>query len=222
MTPASPTKRPGGRTARNTQAVRKAVLDLILEGHRPILVSDVATRAGVHATTLYRRWGSAEALVLEIAVERLGASSEIRSSGNLRDDLLAYAARLAHGTKGSEGSALLHAVVAACAANQAEAGLGLQHVRRRGLEVQAMLDRHPGCGMTLDDIFDGLVAPIYMRVLFGFGDIPQAHLEHLVSRLLAAQSRLKETSESRGRSPQRPKRECATHTSDKGAKRRGR
>jgi len=178
-------KRPGGRTARNRRAVHDAVLGLILEDRGRIQVADIAARSGVHPTTIYRRWGTVEALVLEVAVDRLGAASEVPPTGSLRDDLLAYATRLNEGTHGADGLALLHAVVTASAANRGQ-DHGFLHVRRRGIEIQAMLDRHPDTSVTLENVFDGILAPIYMRVLFDLGDIAASYLEDLVDRLLSA------------------------------------
>ncbi|MFE3903268.1 TetR/AcrR family transcriptional regulator, partial [Streptomyces sp. NPDC059153] len=51
-------RRPGGRTAR----IRKQVLDAVLSelgehGYDGLTTDTVAARAGVHRTTVYRRWG---------------------------------------------------------------------------------------------------------------------------------------------------------------------
>lgn len=65
--PAAParTPRPGGRTARNSRAVAQAVLELLSEGKTDFALQDVAARAGVHRTTLFRRWPDRAALVAE-------------------------------------------------------------------------------------------------------------------------------------------------------------
>lgn len=62
--------RPGGRTARTKEVVFEAVAALIAErGYGNIAMTDIAERAGVAATSLYRRWGDVRVLVLEVAVE---------------------------------------------------------------------------------------------------------------------------------------------------------
>jgi hypothetical protein len=59
-------------------------------------------------------------------------------------------------------------------------------LRARRDDMQAMLDRAPRCRLRSDDLFDGILAPIYLRVLFGFGAPKPARLEQLVDRLIAA------------------------------------
>ena len=66
-------RRPGGRTARTRRAVLEAtVAELAAHGYGALTVERVATRAGVHKTTLYRRWGGKQGLVAE-AVEGFAA-----------------------------------------------------------------------------------------------------------------------------------------------------
>lgn len=55
------TQRPGGRTERTRVAVLMATLDELAErGYAGLTVEAVAARSGVHKTTVYRRWASAE------------------------------------------------------------------------------------------------------------------------------------------------------------------
>ena len=53
------TTRPGGRTARTGAAVLAAAIEeLSARDYADISVESIAARAGVHKTTVYRRWGS--------------------------------------------------------------------------------------------------------------------------------------------------------------------
>src|SRR3954469_11431266 len=64
--------RPGGRSARNKAAVFEAAATLLAErGHEAVTMTDIAGRAGLAATSLYRRWGDVRALMMEVAVEKL-------------------------------------------------------------------------------------------------------------------------------------------------------
>ena len=64
--------RPGGRSARNKAAVFEAAAALLAErGHESISMTDIAERAGMASTSLYRRWGDVRALMMEVAVEKL-------------------------------------------------------------------------------------------------------------------------------------------------------
>ena len=58
--------RPGGRTARTKDAVFEAVASLVSErGHAAVSMTDIADRAGVAVTSLYRRWGDVRVLTME-------------------------------------------------------------------------------------------------------------------------------------------------------------
>ncbi|QNE74405.1 TetR family transcriptional regulator [Streptomyces finlayi] len=83
-------RRPGGRTARTRAAVRDAVLTGLTEhGYPGLSVEYVAERSGVHKTTLYRRWGGLEGLVVD-ALDLAGEDSwKPPETGSLRDDLRA-------------------------------------------------------------------------------------------------------------------------------------
>jgi hypothetical protein len=48
----------------------------------------------VHATTIYRRWGTAESLILDVAVEDVNVQSPIPVTGDLERDLTTYVRRL--------------------------------------------------------------------------------------------------------------------------------
>ena len=61
---ASTSSRPGGRSAKVRDAVYTAVGQLMGEG-AAVTVPAVAQRAGVNATSVYRRWGDIETLLEE-------------------------------------------------------------------------------------------------------------------------------------------------------------
>ena len=49
--------RPGGRSARVRAGVLAAARELVAEqGYEPVSIEQIAARAGVHKTTVYRRW----------------------------------------------------------------------------------------------------------------------------------------------------------------------
>src|SRR4051794_10052029 len=90
--------RPGGRTARNKAAVFEAAAALLAErGHEAVTITDIAERAGVAATSLYRRYGDIRALIMEVAVERLTRERPLPDTGSLRGDLRGWARAIATG-----------------------------------------------------------------------------------------------------------------------------
>src|SRR5690242_10569479 len=97
-------RRPGGRSARVRAAVHQAVTDLIAErGYGNFTVGEVAARAGVADTSVYRRWGNLEALLMDVAITWLTTQSPIPDTGSLAGDLRAYAANVARDVAGPDG-----------------------------------------------------------------------------------------------------------------------
>src|SRR5688572_33420223 len=83
-----PRPRPGGRSARVRSAVLEATLELLAErGYDGAEVPEVARRAGVHPTTVYRRWGTKSRLVGEALLERSRPLTPTPDTGSLRPDL---------------------------------------------------------------------------------------------------------------------------------------
>jgi AcrR family transcriptional regulator len=83
-----PRARPGGRSARVRAAVLAATLEVLAErGFEGLELPDVARRAGVHASSVYRRWGSKRRLVGEALLERGSPLSPTPDTGELRTDL---------------------------------------------------------------------------------------------------------------------------------------
>jgi AcrR family transcriptional regulator len=85
-----PVRRTGGRSAR----VRAAVIDATLTGLRTrglddLSITQIAQRAGVHPTTIYRRWGGRSNLALDAVLSETEAEIPAPDTGSLRGDLLA-------------------------------------------------------------------------------------------------------------------------------------
>ncbi|MCE7003673.1 TetR/AcrR family transcriptional regulator [Kibdelosporangium philippinense] len=85
----SPVRRPGGRSAHvRTSVLDAGLAELVDVGFHALSLEGIAKRAGVNKTTLYRRWESKEALMLDAIRERAAARVPIPDTGSLRDDLL--------------------------------------------------------------------------------------------------------------------------------------
>jgi AcrR family transcriptional regulator len=88
-------RRPGGRSARVRAAVLDATLELLLtHGLEGLKVAEIAARAGVHETSIYRRWGTRENLLIDALLEAT-EGLRVPDTGSLREDLIAYARDLA-------------------------------------------------------------------------------------------------------------------------------
>src|SRR5215217_7972937 len=85
-------KRPGGRSALVQAQVRTALEQLVAEqGREQVTVPAVAERAGVSASSIYRRWGDISGLLSETATRRLDPNRPLPNTGSLRQDLVAWA-----------------------------------------------------------------------------------------------------------------------------------
>lgn len=81
-------RRPGGRSALVSGKVRAATLALLEEvGYDGLQLTDVAARAGVNRTTLYRRWPSKPQLVAELVGELADEQVPNADTGSLTTDL---------------------------------------------------------------------------------------------------------------------------------------
>lgn len=178
--------RPGGRSARVREAVMAAAQELLLEkGPHGVTIPEVAQRAGVAVTSLYRRWGDVSALLMDLAVERLTTERPLPDTGALDGDLKAWAISIATGLRAPEGSAFFRALIST--AQGGEDVERTQALGRRLLQIQAMLDRARARGETTptaDVVIDHLLAPLYLRALLGMPR-DDADAVALVDRLLA-------------------------------------
>ncbi|GAA2214790.1 TetR/AcrR family transcriptional regulator [Nonomuraea monospora] len=180
-------RRPGGRSARVRAAVHQAVTELVGErGYGNFTIGDIAARAGVADTSLYRRWGNLQALLSDVLLARLNKQSPMPDTGSLAGDLRTYAAAVAREVTGPDGLALVRLAVAL----SGEGRQGLQArdalLADRRRQLQAMLDRARDRGEEPPDaleVLDHVLAPIYMRVLFDAGPLTPEYLDGLVDRL---------------------------------------
>lgn len=160
-------RRPGGRSARVRDAVYTAVGQLVGEGQRDTMtIPQVAERAGVNPTSIYRRWGSIEALLEEVAVAALTQDEPLPDTGTIAGDLQAWAAIIADDIGRPARIVYLRAMVSARSVlvdscpcwdlriRQAEQMI--ERARRRG-------ERAP----TPRQVVDHVIAPLYHHAVFG-------------------------------------------------------
>ena len=69
-------------------AVHRAVEELVAESpSADLTMPTIAARAGVHPTTVYRRWGSLADLLAEVATSRFSGDIVVPDTGTLEGDL---------------------------------------------------------------------------------------------------------------------------------------
>jgi AcrR family transcriptional regulator len=179
--------RPGGRTARTKGAVFEAVAALVAErGHAAVSMTDIADRAGVAATSLYRRWGDVRVLIMEVATEQLMREHPLPDTGTLAGDLRKWARKIAAGLRDPAGSSFFQALVATAMPGDQRGKMRPAAMQSRLDQIETMLERARRRGEkppALADVMDHLLAPLYVRALFGT-PASDAFAEKLVERLM--------------------------------------
>ena len=182
MSEAAVRSRPGGRSARVRQSVLDATLTLLVErGLDRVTVADIAKCAGVHETSVRRRWRTRENLVCDALLNYSEVHLPIPDTGSLREDLAAFASELATYLTTPLGRALLHAM-ATIGEDPALAEARSAFWQTRYELASAMIERAVARG-ELPATVDGrlalaaLIAPLNFRALVTAerldGDLPR-------------------------------------------------
>ncbi|MFI0805384.1 TetR/AcrR family transcriptional regulator [Amycolatopsis lurida] len=104
-------RRPGGRTARVRARILAATVELIArDGVSGFRYEEVADRAGVHKTSIYRNWPERDELVIEALSRHADRQVPFADTVDLRADLVEFLLTLAGELETPVGRALLHAV----------------------------------------------------------------------------------------------------------------
>lgn len=169
---AQPRERPGGRSARITSAVRSAVLAALLEhGVNGLQIEDIAARAGVNKSTIYRRWGTRERLLADALSESSGQQIPVPDTGRVRGDLVALALRVRDTVAAPATRTLMSALAAG---NHAELDdVGRRFWRTRLTAARPVVERgiargELAAGTDPDELIVHIVGPIWFAV-FGPG-----------------------------------------------------
>ncbi|GGM22853.1 TetR-like C-terminal domain-containing protein [Promicromonospora citrea] len=179
--------RPGGRSARVRAAVHGAALELAAEGAAEALtIPTIAQRAGVHPTTVYRRWGTVAELLADVSASRFAGDLVVPDTGDLRADLDRYAAGLAKDLTDPDTLALVRATVGI----GGEQGAAVCRSEREN-QLVAILERDRARGNEppgIEETTDAILAPLYYRAVFTNFPLDPAWVHGLVERLLADQT----------------------------------
>jgi AcrR family transcriptional regulator len=190
---AKPAKtRPGGRSARVRSAVLAAALEeLAAVGYAAFSVDGVAERAGVHKTTVYRRWVDRDNLLLEAMLERGREQVPVPDTGSVRTDLLEFGRAVVAGVKAPEVEAALRAVAAigdpASPIAKASRAFWAARLNLAGQIVDRAIARgeiRPGVDPGV--VVEAIIAPIYFRLLLSRDKLDRRFVERLTESALAA------------------------------------
>lgn len=163
--------RPGGRTARVRAAVLRAAGDVLAEqGFGHLDLTDIAHRAVVGKTTVYRRWGTVAGLVSDLLAEMAEESLPRTETGTLLGDLTANA-RLVRDTLADPRQGALFKAVIAAATGDADTAAALHRFYAIRVEewapcVRQAVDRgEVPAGTDPHEVIRAVSAPLYYRLL---------------------------------------------------------
>jgi AcrR family transcriptional regulator len=187
-------QRPGGRSARIRAAILDATLDLLAEGsYDGLRIDEVAARAGVNKTTVYRRWPTKAELVADAIRARSQEHVRIPDTGSLEGDLRGLARAVAANIGGTVGESVTKTLVAA-AATAEEVATGAASFWAERIELataiveravaRGELDRRADAGLVIES----LIGPLYVRLLLT-GEPVTRSLADRVATLTAAGAR---------------------------------
>ncbi|MEU2376159.1 TetR/AcrR family transcriptional regulator [Streptomyces misionensis] len=176
--------RPGGRSARVQASVHAAVRELVAEnGRETLTVPQVAQRAGVTPSTIYRRWGDLQELLSDVAVERLRPDTAPGDHGSLLSDLTSWAEQFLDEMSSPTGRAYIRDALL----GDPDGGNAGQCSAYAAEQIDAVLARAAGRGEPTpgtEAVIDHVVAPLMYRILFRPDGLDSAYARRLVTAVL--------------------------------------
>ncbi|MFI1003284.1 TetR/AcrR family transcriptional regulator [Streptomyces galbus] len=186
------TVRPGGRTARVRAAVLRAAGDAMAErGFAHLDLADIARRAEVGKTTVYRRWGSVTGLVADLLTDMAEQSLPRTENGSLLDDLKANARLVQRTLTDPRQGALFKAVIAAATSDARTAEALHRFYETRVEEWAPCVQQAVGRGELPEDtdpheVIRAVSAPLYYRFLTTGDHLDEATADRAAEAAAAA------------------------------------
>lgn len=180
--------RSGGRNARVLRSIERATVDELVErGYAGLTIESIAARAGVHRTTIYRRWPDRRALVLHALLGLTRDELPIPDTGDFVRDMVVFGEALNEYLARPYVRTIL---ATAITATEDFAELCEQFWSRRLMRARDIVRRARERGEVASDCresvpIDMLAGPIYMRRLIQDDPMSGAEIEEMV-RLITA------------------------------------
>jgi len=153
-------------------------------------IAEVAATAGVHETSIYRRWGRKHALIRDACLHHADVSRPMPDTGSLRSDLIALLDGLVATLSSPEGRTVL---VLSLSQHPHVVAARRRYWQRRFELVRALFAKAVARGdfpRHADPIeaIETLIAPVYLRALVTGEPLHGWPTKAMVDRILAAYS----------------------------------
>lgn len=178
------------RSSEVDASVLDAVLALIGEvGIGSMSVDEVAARAGVSKASIYRRWSSKEAMVIDALGSTVGTFESI-DTGDTASDLRAYTVELARRFRDGQAGDVLPHLISAAHTDPALADTFRAFVANRRRPALTIIARGIERGdlegdLDADTVVDLLIGPLMYRRLVGNSPIDAGFVDDVLAAALA-------------------------------------
>ena len=168
----TPAGRP--RDARATEAILRAALELGAEqGFDGLTIEGIAARAGVGKTTIYRRWPSVWAIVVEAVLADVTQISPVLERATARESFTVSMKLVAKAFRGKNGKLLRPLIGRAQFDDSLRAAISdswLNERRKlsRELVLRGIESGELRAGLDPDTVLDALYGPLYHRLLLPY------------------------------------------------------
>jgi len=187
---ATPRLRPGGRSARVRAAVLRATLEELAEkGYRSLGFEGIASRAGVHKTTIYRHWPTQDALIKEALLAHTGEAAPVPDTGSLRGDLIEFGKAMVENITSPLYEGVIRTLVSEAGKDRALSEMGRDFWQERFEMAREIIRRaiargELGEGTDPNLLLDVFLGPLYLRLLITREPLDEAFTERVVEFLL--------------------------------------
>ena len=180
----TPQQRRGGRTADITRRIHDATLALLGEGGHPeCTFQNVARRAGIERSTLYRRYASRWVMLVEAWSARFAAQMVVEPSGSFAADLRSHIGNVASVLNSPLGMAMVAAGAVARLDASAQAVAGefwkMRLVEQEPFVAAAIERGELPTDIDREALFAAADGPLYFRLLIVGLPIDQALVEQV-------------------------------------------
>ena len=177
------------------EEVRRRILDSaaqLLEDRciDQITVDAIAEQSGAGKATVYRWWPNKEAVLIEAFRERVSQELPFPDTGNFRQDVRQQLQNFAEIIYWGRRGKIFRSFIAGAQADPEIAKAFREiWIRPRRAEARKLFERYIAAGVARADLDPDLAveivfAPLYYRLLTGWGEITRDYLDSLVDILL--------------------------------------
>ena len=191
MESSEPARPPGRGPAVRAAVLAATLAELADTGYAALTVENIARRAGVHKTTIYRRWTDRENLVADVLGERIAMDFPVPDTGSVEADLRQLAQAFVAWVTSPTGRMIFAAVY-----SDATRIPGISDVRRELFEygprraavvIERAIERGElPAGTDPAPVLRTLIAPIYFLLTVTAEPVDPAAADHAAQIALAA------------------------------------